>query len=84
VNLDIFPNPARDIVTVRADLTSDDPVALKIISGTGKEIFTGVYTVSKGYFEQQFDMRYLPEGVYLVKLAVGSRQSAVGKVVLMH
>jgi len=85
MNLEIFPNPARDIVTVRADLPSDAPVELKIISGSGREIFTGRYLPVNRHLEVQFDLRYLPAGVYFVKLrAKGEGQRAVRKILLLH
>ena len=84
MNLEIFPNPAYDMVTIRADLPSDDPVILKIISGSGREIFTGRYKPVNRYLERQFDFSYLPKGVYVVELrAEGEGHRAVEKVVKM-
>jgi len=83
MKLEIFPNPARDIVTVRVELPSDDPVKLKIISGSGREIFTGRYRPVNRYLERQFDFSYLPDGMYFMKATAGN-EVVTKKLILSH
>jgi hypothetical protein len=83
LHLDIYPNPARDIITVKWQDVSSGYLTLKIHSETGKQVFTGNYFVSKDCFERQFDLTYLPEGVYVLRVAAG-RKVATGKILLVH
>jgi hypothetical protein len=71
MEIDIYPNPARDFITVKANVEAQDPITLEIFSETGKQMFTGTYIYSKGHFELQFDLSYLSEGIYLVRLMAG-------------
>jgi hypothetical protein len=71
--LKVFPNPSIDVITIVADIPLNEPVLLKIFSETGKMIFTGIYSPHHGNFEQQFDLTYLPDGVYFVKVMAGGK-----------
>jgi hypothetical protein len=73
----VYPNPTSDIITVKADLQSDNQLKLNIISESGNQIFTGCFAADKGHFEQQFDLSYLPDGVYFVKAMAGQKSAGL-------
>jgi hypothetical protein len=81
LDLEIYPNPTRDILKVKANVTPYEPMILKIFSVTGKQLFKGLYNPPESHFELQFDLSYLPPGVYLVKVRAGA-EFGVSKLVV--
>jgi F5/8 type C domain. len=55
--INLFPNPAEQIITIDTEM---DIKELMVISSTGHEIIRMPYT-------QQFDISYLPNGIYFLK-----------------
>jgi hypothetical protein len=80
IALSIYPNPATDLITLRATVPPNDPVTVEVFGEDTKVIFTGRYTPADSQFELQFDVSYLPAGIYLVRLQAGS--AATGKIVV--
>jgi len=80
VDLNIYPNPTIDIMTVEAALSSEEPITIKILTLEGKELFTGKYTPVNKHFKQQFDLFHLPDGIYLVRVQAGV-EAVTGKIV---
>jgi hypothetical protein len=73
ISIKMYPNPTSDIITIEADLLQLKPLILKIFSESGKLIFTGKYSSDNGCYKQQFDLTYLPAGIYVVRLVAGSK-----------
>ncbi|MCK5783400.1 MAG: T9SS type A sorting domain-containing protein [Desulfobacterales bacterium] len=68
IALHLFPNPARDLLTLQATIPADNPFIVEIIGIEGKAVFTGRYNPVNSHFELQFDISYLTPGIYLVRL----------------
>ncbi len=68
MKLHLFPNPAQDLITLRATVLADNPLIVEIIGVEGKAVFTGRYTPVKSHFELQFDISCLIPGIYVVRL----------------
>jgi hypothetical protein len=81
ITMHIFPNPVKDRLTMHAEIASDDPVIIRFLAPDGKMMFTGIYTVRNHQVRQQFDLSYLPEGMYFIQLSSGN-QYAAGKVLV--
>jgi len=82
-DIQIFPNPTSDIITLKAYTNSEEQLVVEILDGIGKAIFTGRFYSFDTCFEKQFDLSYLKPGIYFVRLQAGS-WTTTGKVVLLR
>jgi len=71
IALKLFPNPAKDFMTLQADVPAEELLLVEIIGLEGKTIFTGRYTPINSNFELLFDTSSLMPGIYLVRLQTG-------------
>ena len=73
IKASIFPNPAHEYVTVKAESIAINE--LQLLDVTGCAVHSSVYKAPKG--EIKLDISYLPTGIYLLKV----NGQYVGKVV---
>jgi len=70
--LELFPNPAKDLLTVGFHSDNKHNVSLKIIDLTGKEIKSYYYNMAQnGSYKTEIDVRNLCEGLYLLQINSG-------------
>ena len=62
LNIDIYPNPATDVLTVRSSLT-DENTSIQIYSYAGKLVLSDFISTEN----QLFDLSSLAKGTYIVK-----------------
>lgn len=80
--IDIYPNPTNGFVTVRMQLLNEvDALDITLYNLTGQQIFRESFNSPERDFNQYFNLDYLPNGVYLMKLSSG-QQSIMKKVIL--
>lgn len=72
----VFPNPARERLTIQAD--ADGPGQLWLFSASGQQVARLEWS-GRG---AELDVSKLPEGLYFIKIASGGR--TIGKKVLVH
>ncbi len=72
--LNIFPNPANDIISVQAETPTNDLLILQVISNDGKIIFTGKFYPVDKHSETRFDLSYLLPGIYFIRLQTGDKE----------
>jgi hypothetical protein len=85
LTIQTWPNPTTGIYNLRFTIYSLQSVSCSIYDVHGREVaqvFDG--NLPAGTHVVQHDLSGLPEGVYLCKLAVGSRQLPVKKVLKIH
>jgi hypothetical protein len=63
-----FPNPARQQVTVRFAVPSQQSVALQLYDLLGRQVQTSVQGEAEGRQERQMDVSELPTGTYFLRL----------------
>ena len=68
-NLDVYPNPSRDIfnVTFTSEVTQN--VIITVVNMLGEEVFVEEFTNVKGSFSQQIDMATQSKGIYSLKIS---------------
>ena len=68
-NLDVYPNPSRDIfnVTFTSEVTQN--VIITVVNMLGEEVFVEEFTNVKGSFSQQIDMATQSNGIYSLKIS---------------
>ena len=67
-SIKIYPNPARDMVSITWDNTLDDIVEIKLLDALGQE-----WSIQKGR-EDRIDLSNLPDGMYIVKLKTRNKE----------
>jgi len=81
--LHIFPNPASELVTIQANVPPENPLIVEVIDVDGRSVFTGRYTPTNSIFELKFNLSYLAEGIYIVRLQT-NKGKMVKKMILQR
>ncbi|TVR38250.1 MAG: T9SS C-terminal target domain-containing protein [Cryomorphaceae bacterium] len=68
LDMNLWPNPTRDITTVQFTLSSPDLVALELYDVSGKMLQQRSWAASAGENLLQLDLGSLPAGMYLLRL----------------
>jgi hypothetical protein len=73
-SLSVFPNPARDILTIRYEVTETTDAAFDVFSLTGQRIsHTMIGSVISGSHSFHIEVGNLPAGIYLYLLKLGDK-----------
>jgi len=70
--LNIYPNPAENLLHVKATFLVNDLLIISLFDVTGKKVFTKTFTVVAGDFSDCIQLGQLPSGLYQVQLIVGT------------
>lgn len=73
-NLDVFPNPASGMVTLKFISSEDQNSKLILTDITGKELIQEQIAISEGENAITVDIGHLVKGVYLVKLQTSNSE----------
>jgi len=76
-NIQIFPNPASDIVSIQRDFDIDKSLTIKIYNSLGI-----VIQKENQVLENTINVSDLSRGLYFFEIGIGSKQKIVKKVVL--
>lgn len=68
LGIHVFPNPARDLVTVQLGLSSNDIVTLTLHSASGKSVWEERSLVQAGEQTRQLSVAKLPAGFYILSV----------------
>lgn len=73
--VEVFPNPANSVVTIKFDLRTDSDVSIKITNILGKEILAiNKSNLQEGLQTISFDVSELPAGIYIGKITSSEGQ----------
>ncbi|HET6991191.1 MAG TPA: T9SS type A sorting domain-containing protein, partial [Bacteroidia bacterium] len=72
--IDLFPNPANDLLTVNYLLRQNSNVSIQIFNMEGKEIRSGISEGEKtsGNYSEVIDVKNYPAGIYFMYLTTGN------------
>ena len=83
-SLSLYPNPARNDLTIRFGIPREEKVSLKVYDVSGREVKTLVDgRVEAGYHTVRLDSKNLPSGIYFARLITDTYE-ATKKLVLMR
>jgi hypothetical protein len=73
-NINIYPNPANDKITIEFDLTNNNKVTIKLCNILGQEILN-MYdgTLYSEHFHQEFSLQRISEGSYFIKITIDNK-----------
>ena len=77
LSLQVYPNPAKESVTVDFELAKTSDVKISLIDISGKEMavfYTGF--APAGMFTKTFGTAHLPSGVYLLNVSIAGKTTA--------
>jgi hypothetical protein len=82
--LTVYPNPAKNMVTVSFTMTASEAISLRLFDTNGSQLWQRVYQASAGQNSLQIDrMSTLPDGIYLLQWFDGLNPRMV-KVFVQH
>lgn len=81
-SLNVFPNPFSSTATIRFDLAQSDTITLRVFNMLGSKLITYFQAtiLPSGTYNINLIGDTLPNGVYLVRLDIGSSKSITKKV----
>ena len=81
--LNLYPNPARNSITVEYLTTENENTTLELFDITGKQVLTFYKQYSKGIHQSRINTRNLKNGIYLLRFTTGG-QTGVKHFVIKH
>jgi hypothetical protein len=75
-NWQVFPNPAKDLATIRIHAAIAFPAAIDLIDNTGRKVYHQSCQVQKGWNQWQVNLPGLSPGVYYLRITSGQAISA--------
>ena len=83
-SLSLYPNPARNDMTIKFGLPNEERVSLKVYDVSGREVKTLVDDrLEAGYHIIRLDNMNFPSGIYFARL-VADRYKATKKIILVR
>ena len=73
-NLNVYPNPSRDIFNVTFNSEEAQTITVKVVNMIGEEVFNEELTEFIGNYRKTIDMNKQPKGVYLIELNTNHQQ----------
>ena len=71
-NLDVYPNPSRDVFNVTFTSKEAQTMTVKVVNMIGEEIFTEELTEFVGQYTKVIDMNTQPKGVYFLEITTST------------
>ena len=81
-NLDVYPNPSRDIFNVSFTSEEAQTMTVKVVNMIGEEIFTEELTEFVGQYTQVIDMNTQPKGVYFLEITTST--GGINTKIILH
>ncbi len=76
LNFKIYPNPVKNILTIKIKSINANNIIIKIINIQGKEIFTDIINKYSGYYIRELDVSKFSQGIYTVQVIIGDEKIA--------
>ena len=70
--LDVYPNPSRDIFNVTFTSEEAQTLSVKVVNMIGEEIYTEELTDFVGQYSKVVDMNTQPKGVYFLEITTNN------------
>jgi hypothetical protein len=70
--VELFPNPASQIINVNYNAVSNDPINMSINTIEGKEMMRFEINANQDQFSEQINIEKLPKGIYILTIKQGN------------
>ena len=81
INIDVFPNPATDHLTVRLNSTKGGAMNVNLIDAVGKMVQANQVTVSTGTQNIELNLNGIAPGIYELQMVKDGKASSTRLVV---
>jgi hypothetical protein len=71
-NLDVYPNPSRDIFNVSFESDKAQTMTVRVVNMIGEEVYTEELTEFVGSYNKAIDMNTQPKGVYFLEIVTSN------------
>jgi hypothetical protein len=71
-NLDVYPNPSRDIFNVSFESAEAQTMTVRVVNMIGEEVYTEELTEFVGSYNKVIDMNTQPKGVYFLEISTAN------------
>ena len=78
--LTVFPNPTKDVITIKFEATSLQAIDIKIVNSLGQNVFENTLTNYIGTLTEKVNLSSFPEGLYFVKITTDNGQSITERI----
>jgi uncharacterized surface protein with fasciclin (FAS1) repeats len=68
VNLNLYPNPARDFITIEATFNGNSDVVVELFNIVGKRVMSLDLGSRNEMFNERIDVSNLPQGTYILSI----------------
>ncbi len=83
IGLQVWPNPAKDRISVSIKLTSPGNLRVELLNANGRRIKSlNDKNENTGIFNKSFNVSGLPKGVYILKVTAGEKATSKRVVVI--
>lgn len=73
VTFDVYPNPASSFLTISFPAAGKTTTYISVSNELGQQVFTLKEQVKEGLFTRTIDLSVVPEGIYLVRVAMNDK-----------
>ncbi len=83
VNVNVFPNPAGNVLNVGFEMNTNQTVQLNLVDITGKSVFAKTVSLKSGSNKEVISLDEYATGLYFLKVQTGT-SSSTKKIVIEH
>lgn len=78
-NIFVYPNPSRDDVTIKYELSKPSKVSIDLynLMGEKTQIISPLINQEKGIFQHLINLRELSNGIYLIKFSINNNKNYI-------
>lgn len=75
----VYPNPSRDIVTIKYELSKPSKISMDLYNLMGEKIqvISPLINQEKGIFQHLINLRGLSNGIYLIKFSINNNENYI-------
>lgn len=77
LNINIFPNPFNESITIRTDIGEASQMKVNIFNLLGQAVFTNNYSIQSGLVEESINVAPLSTGMYIIQVTIGGNNMVV-------
>jgi len=76
----IFPNPTKDIITIKFEATTLQDIDIKIVNSLGQNVFENTISNYIGTLTEKVNLSSFSEGLYFIKMTTDKGQSITERI----
>ena len=81
-NIEVYPNPTRDIFNISFDVNSNNNIQVRIINSLGHIVFADDLSNYIGQYKSKIDLNAHSKGIYLLQIVKG--QDIINKKLILQ